>query len=223
MAVIHHTTMNPGKTALLAGWLPTQPWYAGSGSAPELHRVGGFRLDDPQGEVGIEFMVVTDTSGVRPVTYHVPLGYRGAPLDGGGPALVGTSEHGVLGTRWIYDGAHDPVVAAQLLALLQGRAEPQAQGESGVPDHSVTWALGSGPEGGAFAAAEGTPSVVGQTAEATVLGVPGVPGLVVEVTRVLRAGDRTGEAVRGTVTAGWRAPGGGRSRGPFVVLRSTGA
>jgi hypothetical protein len=32
---------------------------------PELARAGGFRLDDPQGEVGIEFMVVTDGSGGR--------------------------------------------------------------------------------------------------------------------------------------------------------------
>lgn len=27
MAVIHHTTLTPGKLELLAAWLPRQPWY----------------------------------------------------------------------------------------------------------------------------------------------------------------------------------------------------
>lgn len=119
MAVIHNTTtLTPTKLDLLATWLPEQPWYAGKGQ-PELARAGGFRLDDPEGEVGIEFLVVTDSSGDEPVVYQVPFSYRGAPLAGGDKALVGTTEHGVLGKRWVYDGAHDPVVAAQLFALVQ--------------------------------------------------------------------------------------------------------
>ena len=52
MAVIYDTTMSPGKLELLTVWLPTQPWYLGGGHEPELAKVGGFRLDDPQGEVG---------------------------------------------------------------------------------------------------------------------------------------------------------------------------
>ncbi len=27
MAVIHHTTLTPGKLELLSAWLPSQPWY----------------------------------------------------------------------------------------------------------------------------------------------------------------------------------------------------
>lgn len=133
MAVIYKTTMTPSKLELLAAWLPRQPWYIGTASEPHLTKAGGFRLDDPQGEVGIEFMVVTDNSGERPRSYHVPLSYRGAPLDGADRALIGTSEHGVLGRRWVYDGTHDPVLVAQLLDLLQGRAEPQAQSETDTP------------------------------------------------------------------------------------------
>jgi hypothetical protein len=49
MAVIHQTTMSPTKLELLAAWLPGQPWYIGTGRAPDLARVGGFRLDDPRG------------------------------------------------------------------------------------------------------------------------------------------------------------------------------
>jgi Maltokinase N-terminal cap domain len=118
MAEIHKTTMTPGKLELLTAWLPTQPWYAGGDREPKLSKAGGFRLDDPQGEVGIEFMVVTDDSGDEPIAYHLPLTYRGAPLDGADPALICTAEHGVLGRRWIYDGAHDPVLLAEVLALL---------------------------------------------------------------------------------------------------------
>jgi hypothetical protein len=55
MAVIHHTTLTPGKLELLSAWLPSQPWYRDAGRAPELDRAGGFRLDDPAGEVGLEF------------------------------------------------------------------------------------------------------------------------------------------------------------------------
>ncbi|MFF9677881.1 1,4-alpha-glucan branching protein, partial [Streptomyces eurythermus] len=130
MSVIHRTTLEPTKLELLAGWLPTRPWYHGGPEGPRLSRVGGFRLDDPKGEAGIEFMVVRDDSGDAPVSYLVPLTYRGAPLDGADAALLGTAEHGVLGRRWIYDACHDPVAVAELAALVEGRAEPQAQSVS---------------------------------------------------------------------------------------------
>jgi hypothetical protein len=141
MATIHRTTMAPTKLELLATWLPRQPWYRDTGSPPALTRSGGFRLDDPAGEVGIELMLVTDGGGGGETTYFVPLAYRGAPLTGADEALVGTSEHGVLGTRWIYDTAHDPVAVAQLLALISGAAQAQHQSESDTLDPSVgrTW------------------------------------------------------------------------------------
>ena len=127
MAIIHKTTLTPGKLDLLKVWLPAQPWYQDTGREPDLIKAGGFRLDDPQGEVGIEFMVVTDGSGDRGTTYLAPLTYRASARDGGDGALIGTAEHGVLGRRWVYDGTRDPVLAAQLVALIQGEAEPQAQ------------------------------------------------------------------------------------------------
>ncbi len=133
MAVVHNTTLVPTKLELLTDWLPTQPWYVSRGRTPQLVKAGGFRLDDPDGEVGIEFMAVADGD----VTYHVPMTYRAAPLPGHEDALIGTAEHGVLGTRWVYDGVHDPVLVAQLVALLQGKAEPQAQSQSDTPDPTV--------------------------------------------------------------------------------------
>jgi len=134
MAVIHRTTLTPSKLELLASWLPAQPWYRPEGPEPELARAGGFRLDDPDGAVGIEFFVAAD----RAATYLVPLTYRADPCPQAAGGLIGTAEHGVLGHRWIYDGAHDPVLITALVGLLQGDAQAQAQSESNTPDLTVT-------------------------------------------------------------------------------------
>ncbi|WP_227982178.1 maltokinase N-terminal cap-like domain-containing protein [Nocardia spumae] len=135
MAVVHRTTLRPGKLDLLTTWLPTRQWF--TGTTPQLHRGGGFRLDDPAGEVGIECMIVIDTADPARPAYHVPLTYRGAPLPGAEAALVGTSEHGVLGRRWIYDAAADPVAVAQFTALLTGAATAQDQDLSDTPARTV--------------------------------------------------------------------------------------
>ncbi|MGW1590336.1 maltokinase N-terminal cap-like domain-containing protein [Streptomyces sp. NPDC002386] len=144
MAVIHRTTLTPTKLELLAAWLPTRPWYRG-GPVPELEKSGGFRLDDPAGEVGIEFMLTTETSGPEPVAHLVPLTYRGAPLTGAEHALIGTSEHGVLGKRWVYDGCHDPVLVTELLSLIEGRARAMAQSVTDTPDREVSRAYTGEP------------------------------------------------------------------------------
>lgn len=87
--------------------------------------------------MGIEFQVVRDEAASPASTYLVPLTYRGAPLPGADEHLLGTAEHGVLGTRWIYDGTADPVAVEQLAELIQGRARAQAQGLSNTLDDSV--------------------------------------------------------------------------------------
>lgn len=208
MAVIHRTTLAPTKLELLAEWLPTRPWYVGS-PRPELDRSGGFRLDDPQGEVGMELMVVTDTSGDGPTAYFVPLTYRGAALDGAQDALVGTTEHGVLGKRWVYDGFHDPVLTAQLLALLDGRAEPQAQSVSDTPDPTIERACTVSPLGSAAGRATDGP-------DGTDLAL--TDGPVLHVNRVLRPGSLP-EGAAGHVSGPWRTPDDEEVRGVFAVLR----
>ncbi|MEU2038998.1 maltokinase N-terminal cap-like domain-containing protein [Nocardia niwae] len=47
---------------------------------------------------------------------------RGSPLPQAAAALVGTSEHGVLGC--VYDAACDPVAVAQVVALRTGKDRP---------------------------------------------------------------------------------------------------
>jgi hypothetical protein len=137
VAVIHDTTLVPSKLDLLTGWLPRQRWYVGQPGGPSLAKAGGFRLDDPGGLVGIEFMVVGDDAAREVTAYLVPMTYRGSAPVGADTHLIGTAEHGVLGRRWIYDGTQDPVLLTQLAALIGGRAEAQAQSQSNTPDATV--------------------------------------------------------------------------------------
>jgi hypothetical protein len=218
MAIIHRTTLVPSKLELLTSWLPGRTWYRGGTSVPSLTKAGGFRLDDPDGEVGLEFMAVIDDSGDEPVTYHVPLSYRSAPLPGGDGALIGTMEHGVLGKRWAYDGTRDPVLVTQLFALLLGEAEPQAQSINDTPDPSVTRSL-TGHTGELpieIASVRDEPRSTDITVRPTAAPRP----LMLRVNRVLRPnspGLMTGTL--GHITAEWAAPDAARSRGRFIVLR----
>lgn len=216
MAVIHRTTLRPTKLELLTGWLPARPWYRG-GAVPVLEKAGGFRLDDPAGAVGIEFMVVTDASGPEQVPYLVPLTYRGAPLEGAAHALVGTTEHGVLGRRWVYDGCHDPVLVDELLALVEGTAPAVAQSVTDAPDHEVTRAFtgeAPGPRGFTPEPADGP--------DGTHVPLPG--GTVLRVHRVLvpaPEGAPLAPEALGHVATGWQGPGGTRPRAVLAtVLRA---
>jgi Maltokinase N-terminal cap domain len=222
MAVIHKTTLSPGKLELLTAWLPAQPWYRQTGQEAELARAGGFRLDDPQGEVGIEFMVVTDESGNRATTYQIPLTYRASALAGADGGLIGTAEHGVLGHRWIYDGVHDPVLLAQLVALIQGDAEPQAQSTSNATDPTATGRPVTDCSlipAGFVVAANGPASTDlrfstassdnGQTGE-----------LTLRINRILQPGDgMTGDRDAGApcLSATWRLPDDTQVRGVFAA------
>ena len=118
MALLHKATMTPGKLDLLNAWLPSQAWSDG---APATEQLGAYRFDDPAGEVGLEAFLLRGTDGS---VLHVPLSYRGEPLPGAEDHLVGTTDHSVLGTRWVYDGCADPVwVTAAVAAILTGESE----------------------------------------------------------------------------------------------------
>ncbi|MEW2431008.1 hypothetical protein AB0877_23595 [Micromonospora sp. NPDC047644] len=122
MALLHRATLHPTKLDLLTAWLPSRQWFAGPTGVEVVSR-GAYRFDDPDGEVGIETMLVSAADG--PV-HQVPLTYRAAPLDGADGWLVGTTEHSVLGRRWVYDGCVDPVYAAALAqAILTGRGQAE--------------------------------------------------------------------------------------------------
>ena len=186
----------PSKLELLTDWLPRQHWSVGELTGPSLAKVGGFRLEDPAGAVGIEFMVVRDDAAAEVTAYLVPMTYRPAPLAGAEAHLIGTARHGVLGERWIYDGAQDPVLLTELAELIQGRASAQAQSQSNTPDATVH-------------------TVAAQAA----------PGERLEIcfSRLLRPENETGPpapAGLGWVTGLWTAPDGALIRSVFATARS---
>jgi hypothetical protein len=227
MAVIHHTVLKPTKLELLTSWLPTRPWYVGGAGMPETVKAGGFRLDDPEGEVGIEFMVVTDTAGPHPAAYLVPLTYRGAPLEGAEHALVGTTEHGVLGSRWVYDGCHDPVLVAQLLALIEGRVQAQAQSVTDTPDLEVTRSYSgdaplTAPLIAPRAASLAEPVTLTAADDRDGTALPAPQGTTLRVRRVLTpvpdGAALLPPGATGHVAGPWLTPSGTRERGLFAVL-----
>lgn len=113
MAILHKATLTPSKQELVGSWLDRQPW-AESGDTTVL---GGYRFDDPDGEVGIEALLVR--RGEQ--TLQVPMTYRASELPGG--ALIATTEHSVLGKRWVYDASTDPVALGCYVRSLRGEQE----------------------------------------------------------------------------------------------------
>ncbi|MDY7099731.1 MAG: hypothetical protein S0880_00955 [Actinomycetota bacterium] len=110
MALLHAATLSPSKLELISAWLPSRPWAPANAADVEL--VGAYRLDDPEGEVGIEVHLATAGG----VLVQVPLTYRAAPVDGLDDHLVATLEHSALGRRWVYDGLRDPCLVRVLAA-----------------------------------------------------------------------------------------------------------
>ncbi|MPY98815.1 MAG: 1,4-alpha-glucan branching protein [Actinophytocola sp.] len=193
MAKIHRgATLAPHFRDFLPPWVARQPWYRGSGT-PTLSPVGYFRFEDPAGDVGVETHLVTDGA----VLYQVPMTYRGAPLAGASDALITTAEHSVLGTRWIYDGEHDPVWRSELLRLVRTNAVSDPSGKSGVGSAEA--------RGHCYAATDTTDDVR------------------IELMRTVRPGQcPTGPGIAGVVTGTWHpdGPGTAPESGCLAVVRT---
>ena len=115
-AEIHDAHLEPGKLATLTPWVVDQEWFEGDPEA--LEQVTSYRLVDPAGEVGIEGFLLR--AGGR--TVHVPVTYRAEPLDDtAGATTIGEMEHSVLGRRYVYDGATDPVYLAEVERVIRER------------------------------------------------------------------------------------------------------
>lgn len=133
MALMHAAEIRPTKIELIRQWAPTQPWFTGDDVGLDV--VGAYRFDDPDGEVGIETILVRSASG--PIL-QVPLTYRGEPLAGAEEWLITTMEHSVLGDRWVYDAAGDPVYAAAIAHTILGGGHEAALERD---DHGVRQAI----------------------------------------------------------------------------------
>jgi hypothetical protein len=129
MAIIYQAELSPTKPEVLRRLLASRPWGEAAESSGELEVLGAYRFDDPAGEVGIECHLVRLGESV----YHLPVTYRGAPLEDPAAQLVTTMEHSVLGTRYVYDGLEDELAIECFARALAGEQEQAAQ-EIFAPD-----------------------------------------------------------------------------------------
>ncbi len=134
-------------------------------------------------------------------------------------------EHSVLGHRWVYDGPHDPVYAAQLLELLQGRVRAQSSKVTGAVEESVVGV--PQPSWGTEVHVRTSRVLSGEQSNTSVILDGDLPDghhtpLIVKVFRMLSPGDnpdvvlqgalvdagsRRVPAVVGSVTGHWPHPG----------------
>ncbi|WP_026919284.1 CG0192-related protein [Gordonia shandongensis] len=128
MALLHDATLSPTKPEIVTAHLDSVPW---GGSGP-VEMLGAYRFDDPDGEVGVEAHIVARGGHVL----HIPLTYRGAPIPGADEHLVATMKHSVLGERWVYDAAADPVAVGCFVRALRGE-QAQADLEVAQADGST--------------------------------------------------------------------------------------
>ncbi len=130
MGLFHRATITPSKPELVERFVRA----AGLADPDEtVSPIGSFRFDDPAGEVGMETHLV----GVGERVVQVPLTYRDRERDDADDTLVGTTEHSVLGTRWVYDGVSDPVYLTMLAAVAM-----TGQGEAlGMVEHDGRWTV----------------------------------------------------------------------------------
>ena len=118
VGIFHRAVIVPTKEQLIARWIPTQQW--GTPAATPLEVIGSYRLDDPNGRVGMETFLVNAGGTVL----QVPLTYRDEPLDGAEGALITEMQHSVLGNRWVYDGLGDPLFLVMIAAVaMTGQGE----------------------------------------------------------------------------------------------------
>ena len=171
--VYTQATLSPSKLELLAPWLVQQSWF--EGDAADLERVAFFRFVDPDGEVGLDSMLIASGGAI----YHVPVTWRGSELEGG--ELIGTLEHSELGTRYGYDATTDPVYVSELVRVITEGDTGSAitNVETGEPLPATAEVVGSGV----------TPGVDAQGA--------------VRLIRVLDAEHEDTHAARGMLTATW--------------------
>jgi len=206
-------TLTPAMKDFLPTWLAEQRWYAGKGRRPQLRRLGGFRFEDPDGEVGVETHLTADVSTRPPVVYQVPLSYRAEPLPGAEHALVATTVHSELGKRWIYDATHDPAYVKALLDLVLG------SGSVALDEPVTTRVFGGDPGGGAprvvghhtsgptDVALTSSSVLRGEQSNTSIIcrvhdpsGTPAEP-IILKVFRTLQAGDNPDVVVQSALTA----------------------
>lgn len=203
MALLHQAELRPSKLELVGGWAPSQPWFGGDpANVGDLASVGTYRFDDPDGEVGVETLLLRAANG--PIL-QVPLTYRGVPLADADEWLIGTLRHSVLGTRWVYDGAGDPVyLLAVATAIIAGEGQADLYVDVDgvrVKREPTATVSGSGIDGASVPAPPRVDEIVVHTDASETVVETG--RLRITVSRVLDGNRHGSEPGAGVLTGTW--------------------
>ncbi|GAA0995923.1 maltokinase N-terminal cap-like domain-containing protein [Subtercola frigoramans] len=184
----------------LALWMPTQRWFQGKGTEPDLRLVGSFEFT-PGAAVASGTHLVTalvlDEGGPQGKLYQVPLTVRGERMPGESQPPLAVFDQ-TSPPAFVYDGAHDLDYATALLSLITTDGLSQTAGASATDGASAPGDA-SATDGASDRAARATASGRSQT--------PGHPLLVVS-SKVL-SGEQSNTSIIMTVTTpdGEPAPG----------------
>lgn len=152
MSDIYAATLRPTKPEAVAARVSSL--FGVAVAAKDVRMVASFRFDDPAGDVGCEtHIVAVDLPERGDIVVQVPLTYRGAPLEGAPQeALVTIMDHSVLGRRWVYDAAHDPIYVTELLLSITDAGSAAQQyavaddGSRSLITEGLANVRGTGPE-----------------------------------------------------------------------------
>ncbi|QWT23504.1 phosphotransferase [Subtercola sp. PAMC28395] len=116
----------------LALWMPSQRWFQGKGTQPDLRLVGSFEFTPgPAADPGTHLVtaLVLDEGGPQGKLYQVPITVRRDRMPGESQPLIAVFDHPGP-SAFVYDGTHDLDYSSALLDLVTRDGVTAAEGAS---------------------------------------------------------------------------------------------
>ncbi len=99
----------------LPSWVVAQRWFVGQAKPQDIHPVGYQAWPCPDRGVQLQIWILQDDTSKHPTLYQVPLSIRSTRLADESIQPISEFVGDDLGTRFIYDAAHDPSYSLELL------------------------------------------------------------------------------------------------------------